>query len=61
VAAWSPSESYVLEKNPPKQGLKLYPVFNYQRMLDGVLEKNPPKQGLKPRVNYMVTSGGCRF
>jgi len=34
--------SFVLEKNPPKQGLK------------PVLEKNPPKQGLKLQGQKLV-------
>jgi len=36
----------VLEKNPPKQGLKLFFKKNIGRA-NPVLEKNPPKQGLK--------------
>jgi len=36
----------VLEKNPPKQGLKQTNCFKIQS-LHWVLEKNPPKQGLK--------------
>jgi len=37
----------VLEKNPPKQGLKLYCIDLQKELIHGVLEKNPPKQGLK--------------
>jgi len=38
---------WVLEKNPPKQGLKQQKVRRPARRWK-VLEKNPPKQGLKP-------------
>jgi len=38
----------VLEKNPPKQGLKLGKIKKVEDLRDLVLEKNPPKQGLKP-------------
>jgi len=37
----------VLEKNPPKQGLKPHSCFSRQIPSITVLEKNPPKQGLK--------------
>jgi len=36
----------VLEKNPPKQGLKPKKV-KFLPVSSSVLEKNPPKQGLK--------------
>jgi len=36
----------VLEKNPPKQGLKQQGLGEYEKF-QWVLEKNPPKQGLK--------------
>jgi len=36
----------VLEKNPPKQGLKRNQTSD-SRTIATVLEKNPPKQGLK--------------
>jgi len=38
----------VLEKNPPKQGLKPFSKEAAMKSLV-VLEKNPPKQGLKQR------------
>jgi len=40
----------VLEKNPPKQGLKLKQRIFYIFNLFLVLEKNPPKQGLKQNM-----------
>jgi len=36
----------VLEKNPPKQGLKHF-YLCIRHLPNQVLEKNPPKQGLK--------------
>jgi len=49
----SPGNKVVLEKNPPKQGLKRRKdeVFVFCKC---VLEKNPPKQGLK-RGNRQVS------
>jgi len=40
----------VLEKNPPKQGLKRKQQRGVARVIYRVLEKNPPKQGLKLRI-----------
>jgi len=37
----------VLEKNPPKQGLKPPSGVEFMKREQVVLEKNPPKQGLK--------------
>jgi len=41
----------VLEKNPPKQGLKLEAFKKCCVNFVVVLEKNPPKQGLKRKTN----------
>jgi len=40
---------FVLEKNPPKQGLKLI-QSSAKKCSISVLEKNPPKQGLKQTI-----------
>jgi len=47
---------HVLEKNPPKQGLKRQ-VAAAIGGATGVLEKNPPKQGLKPRNQSLHRAG----
>jgi len=50
----------VLEKNPPKQGLKLRFKILIQ-LLIFVLEKNPPKQGLKLDFNFRWCNWECGF
>jgi len=46
------STNEVLEKNPPKQGLKPSIPKNFPLRHPKVLEKNPPKQGLKLLMDY---------
>jgi len=48
-------EPKVLEKNPPKQGLKLN-IIRFLNPIKQVLEKNPPKQGLKPTFEMSLSS-----
>jgi len=48
--------SSVLEKNPPKQGLKLFKTGRSAEEYF-VLEKNPPKQGLKLLGSLRKNSG----
>jgi len=50
----------VLEKNPPKQGLKHKSEGSSFNRGNGVLEKNPPKQGLKPvSIVLLLSSKNC--
>jgi len=50
----------VLEKNPPKQGLKLGSL-NRNLFLNDVLEKNPPKQGLKLSLSQTMFTQHISF
>jgi len=44
--------NFVLEQNPPKQGLKRKSSYSFLSALRGVLEQNPPKQGLKQSPQF---------
>jgi len=51
----------VLEKNPPKQGLKQTNRTAREFYESKVLEKNPPKQGLKQDIETSPERTNSRF